>query len=83
VPVLVVQTESDVLGVIGYARARQDDTDRFRLWEVAGTAHADRTIVGALADTLRASDGRGDRCGFVLEEDRDQVLDDAEPQRLG
>jgi hypothetical protein len=52
VPVIVVQTESDVLGVVGYARARQDDTDRFRLWEVAGTAHADRTIVGALADTL-------------------------------
>lgn len=52
VPVLVVQTESDVLGFIGSARARQDDTDRFRLWEVAGTAHADRTIVGRIADTL-------------------------------
>jgi hypothetical protein len=52
VPVLVVETESDVLGIIGYARARQDDTERFRLWEVAGTAHADRTIVGSLADSL-------------------------------
>ena len=52
VPVLVLETESDVLGVINYAKARQDDTDRFRLWEVAGTAHADRTIVGSVADTL-------------------------------
>jgi hypothetical protein len=52
VPVLVLETESDVLGVINYSRARQDDTDRFRLWEVAGTAHADRTIVGPLADDL-------------------------------
>jgi Alpha/beta hydrolase domain len=51
-PVLVLETESDVLGIIGYVRARQDDTDRFRLWEVAGTAHADRTIVGSLADSL-------------------------------
>jgi hypothetical protein len=52
VPVLVLETESDVLGVINYSRAHQDDTDRFRLWEVAGTAHADRTIVGPLADGL-------------------------------
>ena len=52
VPVLVVETESDVLGIIGYVRARQDDSDRFRLWEVAGTAHADRTIVGSIADTI-------------------------------
>jgi len=52
VPVLVLETETDVLGIVGYARARQEDSDRFRLWEVAGTAHADRTIVGSLADTL-------------------------------
>ena len=52
VPVLVLETATDVLGIIGYARARQDDSERFRLWEVAGTAHADRTILGPLADTL-------------------------------
>jgi hypothetical protein len=50
--VLVIETESDVLGFINYAAARQDDTDRFRAWEMAGTAHADRTIVGPLADSL-------------------------------
>jgi hypothetical protein len=52
VPVLVLETETDVLTIVNYHRARQDDTDRFRLWEVAGTAHADRSIVGPLADSL-------------------------------
>ena len=39
-PVMTFQTETD-LTLLGYAAARQPDTDRFRLWEVAGTAHAD------------------------------------------
>ncbi|MGH9085898.1 MAG: alpha/beta hydrolase domain-containing protein, partial [Acidimicrobiales bacterium] len=51
-PVLTLETESDVVGFFGYHRARQPDTDRFRLWEVAGTAHADAYIVGPLADAL-------------------------------
>jgi hypothetical protein len=37
VPVLVFQTETDTGGVT----ARQPDTRRYRLWEVAGTAHYD------------------------------------------
>jgi hypothetical protein len=44
VPVLTVITESDLLGwppLNGYHAARQADTDRLRVWEVAGTAHAD------------------------------------------
>jgi hypothetical protein len=48
VPVLVVITETDLLGggfrgrgVNGYLLARQPDSDRLRVWEVAGTAHAD------------------------------------------
>ncbi len=40
VPVLTYQTESDLL-LLGYAGSRQPDGDLFRLWEVAGTAHAD------------------------------------------
>lgn len=52
VPVLMVETETDVTSVIGYHAARQDDTDRIRLWEVAGTAHADAFTVGPLADQL-------------------------------
>lgn len=40
VPVLTFATETDLIG-LGFYPARQPDTDRFRLWEVAGTAHAD------------------------------------------
>src|SRR5215813_7271828 len=40
VPVLTFQTETD-LTLLGYFVARQDDAKNFRLWEVAGTAHAD------------------------------------------
>ena len=47
VPVLTFETETD-LTFLGYAAARQPDSARFRLWEVAGTAHADTytTVVG-------------------------------------
>ncbi|MET1000759.1 MAG: alpha/beta hydrolase domain-containing protein [Acidimicrobiia bacterium] len=46
VPVFEFQTESDVTSVIGSLAVRQPDTDTFRLWEVAGTAHADTRLVG-------------------------------------
>ncbi len=36
VPVLVVNSETETLP---YVAARQSDTDKFRLWEVAGTSH--------------------------------------------
>jgi Alpha/beta hydrolase domain len=50
VPVLTIQTETDVV-FFGYALARQDDTDRIRLWEVPGTAHADTyTLVTGMTD---------------------------------
>jgi hypothetical protein len=39
-PVLEVQDEGDLVALRSHT-ARQDDTDRFRLWEVAGGAHAD------------------------------------------
>ncbi len=52
VPVLVVEAATDVLSVLNYHAARQEDTDRFRLWEIAGTAPADRFLVGARAETL-------------------------------
>lgn len=51
VPVIVVESETDVL-LMNYHAARQDDSDRFRLWEIAGTAHADRFLVGERADAL-------------------------------
>ena len=40
VPVLTFQTETDVIA-LGSLASRQPDTDGLRLWEVAGTAHAD------------------------------------------
>ena len=51
-PVLNLQTESDVTGVLNSLAARQPDSKRFRLWEVAGSAHADTHLVGPIADQL-------------------------------
>ena len=45
-PVLDIQTETDITSILDSYAARQPDTDRFRLWEVAGTAHADAHQVG-------------------------------------
>jgi hypothetical protein len=52
VPVLVFNTETDA----GSLQARQPDSDRYRLWEVAGTAHFDQygLLTGA-TDTGRRS----------------------------
>ena len=52
VPVMTFQTETDVTG-LGYAAARQDDSEQFVLWEVAGTAHADfYTILSGRGDSV-------------------------------
>ena len=51
-PVLELQAESDVTGVLRSIDARQDDTATFRLWEVAGTAHADAHLLGSLSTQL-------------------------------
>jgi hypothetical protein len=47
-----LQTESDVAGVLDSAAARQPDSDGFRLWEVTGTAHADKHLMGVTADQV-------------------------------
>ncbi|HVJ96657.1 MAG TPA: alpha/beta hydrolase domain-containing protein [Acidimicrobiia bacterium] len=47
VPVVVVQSETDVFGSLQYLPARQPDSERFRLWEVAGGAHADTYFFSA------------------------------------
>jgi hypothetical protein len=50
VPVLTFNTETDTGSVL----ARQPDTDRYRLWEVAGTAHFDLYgLQGGATDTGR------------------------------
>ena len=52
VPVIMVQTETDLLGALRYLPARQPDSASVRLWEVAGTAHADRYVIGELEELL-------------------------------
>jgi Alpha/beta hydrolase domain len=46
-PVLTVQTETDVTGVLAGVTARQADTGTLRWWEIAGAAHADTYLLGA------------------------------------
>jgi hypothetical protein len=45
-PIMDIQTETDVSSVLNSYAVRQPDTNKFRLWEVAGTAHADAHLVG-------------------------------------
>jgi hypothetical protein len=52
VPVLMVETETDLVGLLSYLPARQPDSAYVRLWEVAGTAHADRFQIGELEELL-------------------------------
>ena len=52
VPVLIFQTEGDVVRPLAYWLARQPDSDRLRSWEVAGTAHADAYLIGPAAAML-------------------------------
>lgn len=64
VPVLVFSHETDVPGDgLGYADARQPDTNTFRTWEVAGTAHDDAygLVVGA------SDDGSGEADATLFE----------------
>lgn len=50
VPVIVVQSESDIRGVLGYERALQPDDDHLRIWQLAGTSHVDAAQLGPIAD---------------------------------
>lgn len=51
-PVLELQAEGDVIGILNSYVVRQPDSDTFRLWEVAGTAHADAHLLGPIAEIL-------------------------------
>ena len=50
VPVFVINSETEILPYLG---ARQPDTDKFRLWEVAGSSHV--SIPRVLPDSEAAS----------------------------
>lgn len=47
VPLVAIITETDLLGGVrhGYYFARQPDTDRLRVWEIPGAAHADNYTI--------------------------------------
>jgi hypothetical protein len=66
-PVLVVQTETDVLTNFRYHLVRQPDTGRLRAWEIAGTSHADLHQIGDFEEFLGCPDpvNRGQQ-RFVL-----------------
>lgn len=48
-PIVELQAEGDVVGVLSSVTVRQPDGPTFRLWEVAGTSHADAFLLGPLA----------------------------------
>jgi len=59
VPVLTLETETD-LTFLRYFNARQADSKHFRLWEVAGTAHADTyTLITGSTDLGTSPDVAG------------------------
>lgn len=49
VPTMMLQTEYDVYK-LSTAAVRQDDTAKFRLWEVAGTSHVDLYTLAGITD---------------------------------
>jgi len=51
VPVVVFETETDMV-LLDYGAAEQPDSAWVRVWEVAGTAHADAYLVGSTAAFL-------------------------------
>lgn len=74
VPVMIVIAETD-LTLLGYAYARQPDTELIRTWEIAGTAHADsetlRAVIGGPRDP---SVGQFLGCGPVNSGPHKEVL---------
>ncbi|HEY4375555.1 MAG TPA: alpha/beta hydrolase domain-containing protein [Acidimicrobiales bacterium] len=69
VPVFQFETETDLF-VLGFYPARQADTDKVRTWEVAGTSHADASVLnyGLESGKVSAPDERFDianSCGPI------------------
>jgi hypothetical protein len=53
-PVLVLEAEGDLMPPLSSWMARQPDGESFRLWEMAGTSHADTYLVGDAAALMGA-----------------------------
>lgn len=70
-PVMMLQTETDLF-VLGSYPSRQEDSTNFRLWEIAGTAHADlytfldnRTDVGGNPNIAAVVENAAPIPGFI------------------
>jgi Alpha/beta hydrolase domain len=57
-PVLILEREGDIVPPLSFGLARQPDSDWLRLWETAGTAHADADTLGAEQARLLGVDWR-------------------------
>ncbi len=53
-PVLVLEAEGDLMPPLSSWMARQPDGESFRLWEMAGTSHADAYLIGDAAPLMGA-----------------------------
>lgn len=51
-PVIVVEAETDLVGILGYVHALQPDDEYLRTWPIAGTAHVDVFQLGPVADSF-------------------------------
>jgi hypothetical protein len=59
--VMVVNSEVEAIACLG---VRQPDTDRFRYWEVAGTAHVSAASMRARAESMQRDAARPDVAGI-------------------
>ncbi len=77
-PVLQFETETDLIG-LGHLAARQDDSETVVTWEVAGTAHADRSTIdyGRSSGEVWLEGSRADptaSCGEINDGPQPEVL---------
>ena len=74
-PVFQFEAENDVTR--GFFAARQPDTDLLRTWEVAGTAHADQSILdytAGLAEQLGSATDLSELCPVINDGPQAEVL---------
>ena len=71
-PGLIFETETDLIR--GYIAARQPDSDGVVIWEVAGTAHADKSIVDYGRESAGAGFDLTAICGAVNDGPQAEVI---------
>ena len=65
VPVFQFETETDVHGMLQFRPSRQQDSDRLRTWEVAGTAHVDMHVSAAAHYGTGEADNAGQQLALA------------------